>query len=260
LYLDESKFVEKQTQSHLFALAGIIVPDSEKEEIGRAVIDVKRCVWPSADEYNSVVLHEADIRSNNPSVLSKQILYAAVLNKRANEASIIRGIGEIINTFDLAILGAIVDQTSVEQAFNIEMERNVYASYKLAFARLIENFMVFLKQNDGVGEIVLESRRTGSHDVEDERVKKIYCKILAHGTLIYNGVELQKRLTGLSFISKFDNNQLLQIADFIPRPILLAYAKTPQTKPSIYQTSIRKNRFSAGQRNGSSKFGVSIIR
>lgn len=260
LYLDESKFFDKTSSKYLFAVAGVIIPDDESDTISQQIIKLKQSVWPKREDFTKVVLHEADVRSNNSKILDKQPEYSALLNKDGNKSKIIKGIGEIINKFDINILGAVVDQTSLERTYNITMEKNVFLSYKIALTQIIENFVAFLKLYDGVDGIVLESRRTGIKDVEDRRVKKVYAKVLAHGTLIYEGVEIQNQIDCIKFIGKYENNQLLQIADFIPRPILLAASNTGQSKPSIYKTAIRKHRFTAFQINGAKKFGVKEIK
>lgn len=260
LYLDETKFKDRETGKHLYAVAGIIVPEEIIPAVEKAVLDVKKRVWPKKSDYSGVILHEAEIRSNNRRVLERRPEYVALIDSDGNKAKLIKGIGEVINRFDLTILGTVIDQTSIQNTYNIQFENNVYNSYKMALAKLIENFMLFLKIHDGVGEIIFESRQSGTQDVEDKRVKKAYYKVLAHGTLMYEGIEIQERIEGIHFLGKYENNQLLQIADFIPRPITLAYAHVNQSKPSIYKTSIRKQRFTAYQMDGASKFGVCVIK
>lgn len=260
LYLDETKFWDSNSQRHIFALAGVIIPDTDLDSISEKMIKVKQTVWTKRKEYMKVVLHEADVRSNGTKIIEKQPEYSALLYKDGNKNKIIRGIGDIINEYDIPILGAVVDQTSLARTYNIPMERNIYLSYKIALTQIIENFVAFLNLYDGVGEIILESRKTGKNNIEDQRIRKVYSKILAHGTLIYEGIDIQNRIDCITFIGKYENNQLLQIADFIPRPIVLAASSVGQSKPSIYKTSIRKHRFSGFQTNGANKLGVREIK
>lgn len=105
---------------------------------------------------------------------------------------------------------------------------------------------------------MLESRKTNT-DKLDQRIRKQFYKIISHGTLRYSAVILQDTIKGISFIAKEENNNLLQLADFVPRPLALNYVNIKQSKPSIYQI-IRKKRYWANNSpQDSKKYGVVVI-
>ena len=69
----------------------------------------------------------------------------------------------------------------------------------MCLTEIINNYNCFLKWHNATGSIIYESRasKTGNH--ADNKLKTIY-KILAHGTTIYRGLDLQSNISGIEFI------------------------------------------------------------
>lgn len=261
LYLDESKYFDKEKNAFYYAVAGVIVEKDDEKSLKRDIENLKYKVWGDRKVAQRVVLHEAEIRSNNRNILNRKPEYERLIGSSTNKATLIHGVGNLINKYQLTVLGAIVDQQSIQTTYNISLMNDSVSSYKIALVQIIENFTLFLKLYDAKGKIVIESRKSLDKDIQDQRLRKVYTKTLAHGTQIYSGTDIQNRLVGIEFISKHENNIGLQIADFIPRPIILSQVGAEQSKPSIYKTAIRNHRFNAYQKEGGMRiFGIKLIK
>ena len=258
LYLDESKMSGNNIGG--YSVAGVIIEEGTqlynvRKELGR----VKSEIWSSKFGYGKskqIVFHEAEIRSHRGATLARKPEYSA-FRKAKNVRTAVNGIGNIVKKFNLPILGVVEDQKAIEEAY--KTKRDSHTSYYLALEQIIENYCYFLKNKHSVGRIICESRRNKDGSVLDQRVRKMYMKILVHGTLRYSASDLQDCLKDIIFIQKQENEAGLQIADFIPRPFLINYFKIEQTKPSIYQI-LRKARYDGGigAKYGASKFGICI--
>lgn len=267
LYLDESKF-NKKTQygnNSLYAVAGVAISSLNENEIRNDLNQIKLSIWSDRKHYSFnkakiSILHEAEIRSNNKNILEKLPEYEVFNGNSSNVNKAITGIGNIINKYDLQIFGAIIDQTSLLKKYNKKIEGNSYESYYLSLKIILENFSMFLKSKNAQGRIVFESRQDGATRIQDERTQKMVYKILSHGTSIYSALDLQNTIIDISFRRKNENVPGLQIADFIPRPLILAYVGKDQSKPSIYKSAIRKHRYDAGERGGGILYGVRTLK
>jgi len=258
LYLDESKISINSKSG--YSVAGVIIEEGPqlynvRKELGR----VKSKIWSSKLGYGrskQIVFHEAEIRSHREGTLKRRPEYVD-FKKAENIRLAVNGIGNIVGKFNLPVLGVLEDQTAIAEAY--KTKRDSHASYYLALEQIIENYCYFLKNHNSVGKIICESRRNQNSGVLDQRVRKMYMKILVHGTLRYSASDLQDCLKDIVFIQKQENDAGLQIADFIPRPFLVNYFKISQTKPSIYQI-LRKARYDGGigAKDGASKFGMCI--
>lgn len=266
LYLDESKFVKMNgdIKEYIYAVAGVAISSLNEHEV-RADLDkikITICKPKHRSEVNrakQLIFHEAEIRSNNVAILSKNPSYSVFVGSSQNPRLAIEGVGSIINKFSLNIFGSIIDQSSLAKKYNKHIENNSYESYNIALKIIVENYAMFLKSVGATGRIVFESRQDDTNKIQDERTQKMIYKILAHGTTIYSAIELQRTIIGLSFRKKTENVPGLQIADFIPRPLLLSYAQYPQSKPSIYQSAIKENRFNNNEDKGYQYYGVRAI-
>lgn len=252
LYLDEAKMVSKGKKHHnVYGIAGVIVNDKQINEMNNQIVRLKQQIFGESD----VILHATDLKHvNKKDVLKKNPNYK-ILTKREYVRQIFEGIGQVIDNY-CDVMGAIVDMTSLKT--NYRIQESSYTSYYIGMKTLMENYTKFLYDAKTTGKIVLESRRTNTK-VLDQRTRKQYYKIMNHGTYRYSALQLQEKITGITFIPKHENNNLLQIADFIPSPLLTNYLDIKQSKPNIYQ-KIRKNRY-YGKNDpiDSKKYGVVII-
>lgn len=257
LYLDETKLWNKNhDQPNVYGIAGVVISEEKKLEINNKLTDFKKGLFKNPE----VILHETDIRQagkNNKKIINEIPEYS-LLTRRKNMKLVFNQIGDIINNY-CYVLGTIIDVTSLNK--NYRIKESTYTSYYLGMKTIMENYTKFLYDHNATGNIILESRKTTNNQKLDSRIRKQYYKIMCHGTYRYSALYLQNKLTGISFVEKMSNDNLLQIADFIPRPLLLHYVKVGQKKsnPSIYQ-KIRCKRYDGGAvYNGAGKYGVVLI-
>lgn len=252
LYLDEGKLVTKGEKSHnVYGIAGVIIVDSQTNEINNQLVKLKQQIFSK----NDVILHATDLKHYNSKRVLKRNPDYAVLTKRKDVRAIFNGIGQIINDY-CNVMGAVIDMTALKNNYTIR--ESSYTSYYIGMKTIMENYTKFLYDKKATGRIVLESRKTNTTTL-DKRIRKQYYKVMNHGTYRYSAIQLQERLIGITFIPKSANNNLLQIADFIPTPLLFNYLGIKQGKPNIYQ-EIRKNRYyGTHDPIDSKKYGVVII-
>lgn len=253
LYLDESKYID--SRKHVwYCIGGVIVSTQQMFDFRRSLGRLKHDVWGNEPSYiaKNHILHEAEIRN-----YSKRVTDPAykVFEKNSNVRKVVNGVGDIIDNNNLTVLGCVLDETSIEMSYHAK--QSSYSAYKICLQTIIESYTHFLKSNSDVGNIILESRRNNDGAIQDDRTRKQFYKILAHGTLLYTPAELQKSIYKLAFVKKQENEAGLQIADFVPRPFLLHNAGASQKKPSIYQV-LRKHRYNGGNPLNSS-LGMKVI-
>lgn len=262
LYLDESKISRNGQQ--VYCVAGIVVLHQHLSDFRRSLAKLKYSIWSEADSFQTApkdrILHEAEIRSGNRSVLERYPYYN-VFHDMEGKERFFEELRKLIVNNKLNVIGSIVDLTSLQNAYL--SRQNSYTGYYTALSSIMENYAHFLKHINGTGDIIFESRKNNASDVLDVRTRKIFYKILTHGTTAYDAGELQNVITSVRFFGKHENEAGLQIADFIPRPLLLHYVGIKQSKPSIYQT-VRKARYHGMIAVPTSydfeKFGVTIIK
>lgn len=84
--------------------------------------------------------------------------------------------------------------------------------YNIAFVEIIRNYIHFLKENNGIGSIIIESRSFR----QNAALQNDYYQFIKNGSWFYSAEDFQKHLSSLGFIVKKDNCIGLQVADFCP--------------------------------------------
>ncbi|MCM1047152.1 MAG: DUF3800 domain-containing protein [Clostridiales bacterium] len=102
-------------------------------------------------------------------------------------------------------------------SIDTERYKNMYYEktndiYDIALQTILENFVHFLIEHNGIGSFFIESR----NQTENKYLQICYYRLLTGGTLFINSETIMKKLSILSFPLKSDNNLGVQLADFIP--------------------------------------------
>jgi len=199
LYLDESS-TNKTNIKHL-CLGGVIIEKTIYEnKIVKSINYIKQQVF----EDTSIILHESELRSAKGCykpmrVKAKRELFWSEL-KKVFEDNSFKTIGAAINVGDY------------KKAYCSSSTSYLNDEYFIVLQIVLENFVHFLEINNGIGTVYIESR----NPVEDKKIKNIYYKIRANGTLYLNADIFQDKLFNINFNNKADNIIGLQLADFIP--------------------------------------------
>lgn len=249
LYLDESK----NKENTLFTISGVIIKNSNIEKLNSSINEIKRCIWD--DKYiedNNPVLHCVELNTiknnrNNQKFLSTYSKTHRVLSDLCkNDKDEIKKIydnvyakfAKTLKDIDCITIGCLIDL----EKFKYIYENNKYANeelfFEIAMQEIIENYSYFLLNNNGVGNIVYESRNNASAYTEKSSDFKMYnnfCKIKASnkGISFINQDMIAKTIRYFFVHNKKDDVSGLQLADFVAYNIL----------QSIYRSKEQYNEF-----------------
>ncbi|GHP15253.1 hypothetical protein YK48G_26780 [Lentilactobacillus fungorum] len=273
LFLDESMVDER-----FFAVAGIILNKSQRKHVKSDLNRLKVALWGPknypkyfSDHYpvtyypdnskKEFVLHEMVAHKVQSAAKTKEI--PRLLAKYGEEYIIFRehrvvdhlykGLADIINSNNVPITGAVFDFMRIKELYGVLPPLNY--GYEMAIQILIENYVQFLIQHDGYGDIVLESRKDNNTNKADLLVQSKFYYIKARGTMFLPDYVIQKHLGTINFVGKESNSPCLQIADFVPNNFArkMANKKTNQLGRTLLN---RRYDGKVGQPN---RFGIKQI-
>ncbi|WP_310602397.1 DUF3800 domain-containing protein [Anaerosporobacter sp.] len=197
LFLDESK---PNSNFSNFTLGGIVIEKNIYESILKSHVNNMKINCFGNDDF---ILHEIDIRSKKGefSKITKDI-----------QENFFGEMKEIFEKNYFEVLAVTINIDELENLYDANSRNDIYY---IALQLLLENFAHFLKSNNGIGSIYLES----TDQSNDSKLQNLYYSLLATGTLFLKKEFLQERLKTINFSIKSDNIIGLQIADFIPNAI-----------------------------------------
>jgi hypothetical protein len=123
----------------------------------------------------------------------------------------------LITELPMSVLGVYFDSRIMSACFPYSK----YDNYELGFSSLVDNIMHFLVNNDGCGQIIVESRTFK----ENSNLHTTFLDYRNRGSLFYKEGDIRKHISALGFITKKENCIGLQIADMLPSE-LLRYCRT----------------------------------
>lgn len=194
LFADETK---KTPKNPYFCFAGLIIKRSIYEDILVPKInELKQNYFGKTD----VVFHYTDMKNNRGDFeLFKD---STIRNKFWTEFV------NIIKIIDFTTIGVYFDQNMMKEIYKNSGTTN----YDVAYRHLLENYMHFLKENNGVGAICIESRTFK----ENMFLQRNHFDYVEKGSIYYSSKNTSIHLSTVGFIIKGDNCIGLQIADIIP--------------------------------------------
>lgn len=194
LYLDEENI---SPSNPYFCLAGIIVDRKiYNDTIITEINNLKLKYFNKTD----VVFHYTDMKNNkNEFKILKDIKISGPFWQEFNS---------IIEKLNFTTIGTYIDYNKL---FNIHgLRKN--ECYELAFTRLINNYILFLKKNNGLGSVIFESLTWK----DNKNIQNVFFHILNYGTDMYSDKVCSKYLSTIGFLTKKENSVGLEIADFVP--------------------------------------------
>lgn len=241
LFLDESK---PSGNLLYFCLGGYII---EENEYVQKMIPLVNSLKNEIFNNTTVVLHESEIRDPEKPPYD-------ILKDFEKKKGFWNGLRNIIDSCNITTIGVGINPIEYKKLY---CEKYANNDYFVALQIILENFVHFLEHNEGKGIIYIESRTP----TDDTRLASHYHTIVANGTLFFNKVIFQKRLTTINFSMKQDDNVGLQIADFIPNPLNRAcsynYDIKKQKKPNVFD--LIDSKLYNGNCNLKERFGLKII-
>lgn len=234
LFLDESK-PNGHNINHL-CLAGIIIKKEVYEnKIIKNINTLKNEIFSTTD----VVLHEVDVRDAKND-------HFKLFRKKEVRDKFWDTLRNTFSTNGFKFIGASINYTEFNSFYKNSC---VNDPYFIVMQIVLENFVHFLENNNGIGSVYVESRNS----TDDTNIRNHYHKIIANGTLFLNKNLFQNKLTNINFLIKADNNIGLQLADFVPGALNRHCNELNPKKPSL--TDIILDNLYDGQVNLKDRFG-----
>ena len=249
LYLDE--MLENLPRDvDYFALAGFAV-----SQIERDILDSKFNKLKNIHGINGV-LHWTEFRKFSN------------FWKNKNEEEI----KEFLSDFNTLLEES--NMTVFSSMYNVRLMKNNIKSKKwhthshtYAMKKVFENFFLFLNKENNPNKIDVEGYIIMKSSSLDEELKRLFHTIMIIGTDFVSAQGLRKLIKNIEFISKDENNNLLQIADPMPSELhrLLKDNDSFYGKLEIYKKefkSIRSIIYAKqfkGYDNRGDLFGISLF-
>ena len=212
LFLDESK---PNTNFENFTLGGIAI---EKEIYENRLKPLIKKLKIECFGNENIILHEIDIRKKRGDFIGISM---------QQQQHFFNKLGEIFSENDwFSVLSVSINIDDLDRLYKKDDRNDIYY---IAMQLLMENFVQFLSNYNGVGIIYLESTDT----VNNTKLQNLFHMLKANGTLFVKKEILQERLSTINFAIKSDNIVGLQVADFIPNVMARQALSKPQKNFSI---------------------------
>lgn len=194
LFADETN---KTPKNPYFCFAGLIIKRCDYEDILVPKInELKQKHFGKTD----VVFHYTDMKNNKGDFST--FVDSHIRNKFWTEFV------NIIKSIDFTTIGVYFDQNMMADLYKNSGTTN----YDIAYRHLLENYMHFLKEKDGVGAVCIESRTFK----ENAYLQRNHFDYIERGSIYYDSKNTTNHLSTIGFIIKGDNCIGLQVADIIP--------------------------------------------
>lgn len=236
-----------------FCMAGVIVAEDDYADLQNSVNQLKRNVWPEVGNPENVILHQMRLIEAEKGRLdtSKYPEYAK-FNRRSERKKFYDELKNVFAHNKLTIVGSSINEDNLKQYYWVS-GKNKQDQYLVAMQLLLENYCHFLCTNNAMGNIVYEYRKL----IGNERLRDKYYHMKLMGSMYMTKEAAEKRLLGIDFIDKLNNEAGLQIADFIPNSFARDHAGISQPNPNIFGT-LRYNLYD-GNMGNKERFGIKYM-
>lgn len=248
LFLDE---IQANDPLQYFCLAGVIIENEKYSDLVDEINQIKIKHFGTTD----VVFHEVDIR--NAKKLRVKTPNHRIIKRKMKDLdkrkSYFEDIVHFFNSNDFSVLSASLHQENAKNSYPKHRDK-----YFMALQILLENFTHFLIENEGIGDVIIESRRSQNDTSLDDQLDMHFNKLRClTGTLFYNAECISKYIKTISFEDKTQNNIGLQLADMIPNPLNRHLSGVEQAIENMYQTI--ENKIYDGNRSNIKRFGQKVL-
>lgn len=237
LFLDESK-PNGSNLNHL-CLAGVII---QKDIYEKQIIPKINTLKNSIFNNTQVILHEVEVRKAKDEFVE--------FRKEPVRTLFWNELNSIFNSYPIHTIGAAIDIKSYQKLYP---PASLNEDYFIVLQIVLENFVHFLETHNAVGSIYIES----TNPTDDIKLKNLYHKIIANGTLYLNKNVFQDKLLNINFLIKADNNIGLQLADFIPGTLNRKCNGLAPKNPNIYDSILHT--LYDGTHSQTERFGFKVM-
>lgn len=205
LYLDESGnhgLTEINPQSPIFLLCGILISEENYKEFRESLNEIKRKFWGD----KSVIFHSRDIRK-----CQKEFQILLDLDVKAE---FYKQLNACISKAKYTIITSVINKDNYIKRYGT-LSNDVY---EMCLSFIIERAVFYLDDiyfKSKKIDIIIEKRGTK----EDRRLGEHFQKLMSRGTGYVTADRLKKYGMNISFRSKKENINGLQLADLVAYPI-----------------------------------------
>lgn len=220
LFCDETK---KTKNNDYFVFGGIAFKRKDYiKDVIPSINQLKHKYFNTTD----VVLHYTDIKKNKGTFKT--------LTDSVKRNTFYQEFKNIIKNIDGTTFVIYYHQDMMQSVYNKKTDGH----YNIGFIKLLENYLHFLVENNGYGNIVVESRT--AH--ENSMLLDTYYSYKTNGSVYFKPDIISKYVSSLGFVIKEDNCIGLQIADFIPASIcrVINHQSDKQLLGQTFQNKIYK--------------------
>lgn len=220
LYLDESRTTQAHQGTPFFSMAGIVIMDKHYPVIQTEIDVLKQKTWGDLPHYKDIILHQMNISNAAKDKLDfvKYPEYERFKSKPFRR-EFNRNLANIYDCKKITIIGSSINESYLKKCFEVSVVqegnriyRNVPDEKLIALQLLLENYCQFLCEHNGLGKVIYES----VGDIQDEALRCRFYNIKLMGSMYITQDAMANHLLGIDFIPKSQNNEGLQIADFVP--------------------------------------------
>lgn len=221
LFCDETK---KTSTNPYFVFGGLAVKRSNYiNDVIPKINTLKRTYFSDTD----IVFHYTEMKGNKDRF--------SVLSDTTKRNSFYTDFRNTISSLDFTAFAVYYNQDAMQSLY----KKKSTGHYNIGFIKLLENYLHFLIENNGYGNIVVESRTLK----ENAMLLDTFYAYKNNGSVFFKPEIVQKHISSISFTIKEDNCVGLQIADFIPLSIsrILNKQTDKQSMGRTFQQKIYKH-------------------
>jgi hypothetical protein len=240
LFLDEI-----HTGGHFdhFSLVGFAISDEDyKNRLIPRMNQLKQDMFGDT----SVIIHEQEINTAKAGTPFRIFDRNDSKRKQFWERVIV-----IINELKIPIFAVCIHKAEYSRLYN-----EGRPMYEVALQLILENYIHFLQQQNGTGDIQCESTNAG----QDLKLQHHFYHLMANGTLFYERKVFQSRIRTINFPPKSDNVIGLQLADLLPNSLNRDLTTSREYEQRTYGLiDVIKRQLYDGGCDNASRFGAKVI-
>lgn len=198
LFVDETRPTKQRPN---FCFAGIV---AEREYYEKILVKNVNALKMKHFQKSDIVFHFSDMKKNKDDF--------SILLDEEKRNDFWADYVHLLSNAAFEIMGVYFD----DEKMSILQHGNSKNNYNIGFYALLDTFMHYLKENDGYGQICVESRTFN----ENRYLIDVFYKYQKNGSIYFDEPQIKKHLSSIGFTVKGDNCIGLQLVDPVPSQLM----------------------------------------